>query len=122
MVHVRHLHTFAHRRRRMFYLDVTACDGMSLGEQRSGELSDVCSRIQVAPARAKLHRRLQLELYVAIYILRQVQGADRILRADVHPGELCWRGSKTALRGSRYSWLATNSCNMIRAQRHYSYI
>ena len=64
----------------------------------------------------------QRELKVVVYIIRQLQGADRILRADVHPGQLCWRGSKTALRGLRYSWLAINSCNMKRAQRHYSYI
>ena len=85
----------------MFYLDVTSCDGV--GEQRSGGLPDACGRIQVAPARAKLHRRLQRELYVSIYIPRQVQGTDRILRANVHPDELCGRGSKTVLRGSRYS-------------------
>ena len=42
--------------------DVTACDGVSLGEQRSCGLSDACGRIQVAPARAKMHRRLQREL------------------------------------------------------------
>ena len=62
---------------------------MSLGEQRSSGLSDACGRIQVAPARAKMHRRLQRELQVAVCIARQSQGADRILRADVHPGELC---------------------------------
>ena len=82
--------------------DVTACDGVSLGEQRSYGLSDACGHIQVARARAKLHRRLQRELQVAICIPRPVQGTDRILRADVHPVELCGRGSRTALRGSCY--------------------
>ena len=83
--------------------DVTACDGVLLGEQRSGGQFDACGHIQVAPARAKLHRRLQRELQVTVYIPRQSQGVDITLRADMHPRELCGRGSKTALRASRFS-------------------
>ena len=51
-----------------------------------------------------------------MHIPRQSQSADRTLRADVHPGEVCERGSKTELRGSRYSYSAINSRNMKRTQ------
>ena len=42
--------------------DVVVCDGVSLGEQRSGGLSDNCCGIQVASARVKLHGRQQRKL------------------------------------------------------------
>ena len=46
--------------------DVIVCDGVSLGKQRSGGLSDECGRIQVASARAKLHGRQQRELWATM--------------------------------------------------------
>ena len=102
--------------------DVSAGAGLSLGNN----IAVGCPMRAVASKSRQQRVRsctdVKKKLKVAIYIIRQLQGADRILRADVHPVELCERGSKTVLRGSGYRCSAINCRKVQHAQRHHSYI
>ena len=61
-VHARQLQACTHKGKLAMYLGHYARDGVSLGELRSGGLSDECGGIQGASARAKLHGHQQREL------------------------------------------------------------
>ena len=62
----------------MFYLGVTVCDGVSLGEQRSGELPDACG-----PSKSHQHVRSCRDVYNEKYRqLHAIPGKCRALIAS----------------------------------------